>query len=520
MFRVRLLGGAALEQDGIVLDSVGSQRKTMALLALIAVARGQGISRERIAAYLWPESDTDRARGALKQALHVVRRRLGTPDLFLGGGQLRLNPLYIESDVDAFLSALEEDDPERAVGLYAGPLLDGFHLPGTAEFEQWTDAERDSLARRHAAALEQLAGAAEARGDHAAAVAWWRRLQADDPLSGRVTVRLMRAMHAAGEYAAALRCARVHEALLREELGSAPDPEVAALAASLLADPAEREIAREERLPQNAAAAAQAGDDAQSLRATETVHPGAATVDPGAATATPARRPARSRQVRPAQVAGIVLVLIAFVVPMQRSWRGSPPREPPASAHIAVMPFANAGGDAANDHVLEGLTDELIAALDAVDGLNIAPRTAVAALRRRGLHPQAIADSLGAAAVVEGNVSRIGDFLHINARLASAPSGDVLWAATYERPLRDLIAVQEEMTRAIIDAMRLPAVDAPGELAGRLTSDPEAYELYLRGRHSWRMRTRDALLQAVVYYEQAVERDPAFSAAYAGLADA
>ena len=237
MFRLRTLGGAALERDGVTLDSVGAQRKTLALLTLLAVSRSQGISRERLAAYLWPESDTERARGALKQALHVVRRQIGSPDAILGTSELRLNPSYIESDVGVFLGALERGKLEVAAGLYGGPFLDGFYLPGTPEFEQRVSTQRDELARRYASALERLASDAEARGDSEVAIEWLRRLQTADPLSARVTLRLMSAFNAVGERVAALRCAQIHEVLLEEELGSPPDPEVAALAKRIREEP-------------------------------------------------------------------------------------------------------------------------------------------------------------------------------------------------------------------------------------------------------------------------------------------
>src|SRR5215207_5520102 len=148
MLRLRTLGGASLERDGIPVDTVGAQRKSLALLALLAAARQRGISRERLAAYLWPESDTDRARGALKQALHVLRRELGSPEAIVGAAELRLNPTWIETDFDIFLAALERGELELAVQTYGGPFLDGFHLPAAPEFEEWLEAQRDQLARR------------------------------------------------------------------------------------------------------------------------------------------------------------------------------------------------------------------------------------------------------------------------------------------------------------------------------------------------------------------------------------
>jgi DNA-binding SARP family transcriptional activator len=190
MFTLRTLGGVSVELDGAVQDAFGTQRKTLALLTLLAVSRGKGISRDRIATYLWPQSDMERSRGALKQALHVVRRLLPR-EAILGTSELRLNPQQIRSDVDEFLCALGGGDLQRAVDRYGGPFLDGFYLRGSIDFEQWAATQRDDLARRYMAALEQLAGAAVARGDQAEAVGFWRRIQAEDPLNSRITVELM-----------------------------------------------------------------------------------------------------------------------------------------------------------------------------------------------------------------------------------------------------------------------------------------------------------------------------------------
>src|SRR5205085_2654095 len=111
-----------------------------------------------------------------------------------------------------------------AVAHYGGPLLDGFHLKDAPEFERWCDTERTRLAHRYAGALRTLADGAERGGDRARAVEWWRRLAAHDPFDSRTSLRLMQALVAAGDPAGALRQARAHETLLRQELDSAPDP--------------------------------------------------------------------------------------------------------------------------------------------------------------------------------------------------------------------------------------------------------------------------------------------------------
>ena len=510
MFRLRTLGGAALERDGVTLDTVGAQRKSLAILALLAASRTQGISRERLAAYLWPESDIGRARGALKQALHVVRRQLGSPEAIEGTSELRLNASYIESDVDAFLGAVEDGKLELAAHIYGGPFLDGFHLPHAPDFDQWASTQRDELERRYTSALERLASAAEDRGDFDAATEWLRRLQTTDPFSARVTLRLMRALHATGERLAALRCARVHEALLREELGSPPDPEVDALAARF------REESVRLKPPRVA-------DPPQSFPAPSEAAP---PVDPAPAQlSTPARTEAgtpkfRSSYVAVALVFAAVVLAVALFVPDRRSGLGGAPGVS-VDRSIAVLPFANVSGDSATDHLSDGLTDELTSALSSVRGLRVAPRTVTIALRRSGLDVHAIADSLGVAAVVDGSIQRDGNLLRVNARLMNPRDRTVLWAGRYDRELHELLAVQEEIAQAVVGALYpQQSANARPALLGPRTNDPEAYELYLRGRHSWRQRSRAGLEQAVVLHEGAIDRDPEFAMAYAGLAAA
>ncbi len=512
VFRLRTLGGAALERDGVTLDTVGAQRKTLALLTLLAASRGQGISRDRLAAYLWPESDTERARGALKQALHVVRRQLGSPEAILGASELRLNPAYIESDVNAFLGAIDEGELEHAVALYGGAFLDGFYLPGAPEFEEWVSTQRDDYARRYAAALDRLASAAEARGDLAAAIEWLRRLQATDPFSGRATLRLMRALDATGERVAALRCAQVHEALLREELESPPDPEVAALAARL------REESRRPTTPPEVASPppsiAAPPEDLTPVVAlpAEASSP----VRPDAQVRTAWRSPIALALVA---VAAVVLAVALFVADRRDRPVGNAAGLP-TERSIAVLPFANVSGDSANEHLSDGITDELTTALSRVQGLRVAPRTVTSALKRRGLDAGTIADTLGVATVLDGAVWRAGDRLKVTARLVNVRDNRVLWSETYDREMRDVFTIQAELVRATLGALQgRQSLDEGAGFVARPTSDPEAYELYLRARYSWKLRSRERLEQAVLYYHRAIERDPAFAMAYAGLAE-
>lgn len=231
--RLRTLGGLAVEGDPRPVLGAATQRRPLALLALLASARDRGVSRDKLLGYLWPESSADKARHLLNQALYALRRNLAADDLFLGSSELRLNPGALSADMREFEEALDRGDSERAAALYGGPFLDGFFLSDAPEFEHWVDAERTRLAARAERALETLAAAASARGDHRAAAEWWQRLTALDPLSSRFALGLMEALVAAGDRAGALRHARVHEQLLAQDMGTSPDGRVVALVQKL-----------------------------------------------------------------------------------------------------------------------------------------------------------------------------------------------------------------------------------------------------------------------------------------------
>src|SRR5919107_185495 len=158
-----VLGGVALASDGAPLLGRIAQRRQLALLAILAVAGGRGVSRDRIAALLWPEVDAERARAGLSDTLYVVRKALGDDAVVATGDDLRLRSGHIVTDLAAFEEALDEGDAERAVAAYAGPFLDGVHVGHGLEFERWAAEVRERLQRRYAQALDQAASARELR---------------------------------------------------------------------------------------------------------------------------------------------------------------------------------------------------------------------------------------------------------------------------------------------------------------------------------------------------------------------
>ena len=233
MLRLSTFGGITLWEGDARHQGAASQRRRLALLALLAASGRRPLSRDRIVAYLWPEADSERARHALGQSLHAIQRALNTTELFLGTAAIQLNPAVISTDVTEFEEAIASGQNARAVTVYAGPFLDGFHVDEVPDFEQWASAERARHARSFAEALLTLAREAAARRDYQGAVNWWIRLVAEEPLSSRHTVGLMQALATVGDRPGALRVAAMHEVLIREQFDAVPDPAVVALAARL-----------------------------------------------------------------------------------------------------------------------------------------------------------------------------------------------------------------------------------------------------------------------------------------------
>ncbi|MDF2774958.1 MAG: protein kinase, partial [Geminicoccaceae bacterium] len=204
-----------------------------------------------------------------------------------------------------------------------------------------------------------------------------------------------------------------------------------------------------------------------------------------------------------------------------RSLSANAPAPVPAAAtpSVAVLPFANTSGAAADKPFTDGLTDELIGTLGRVRGLRVIARSSVFALEGSRLAARTIGDTLGVDHVVEGSVRRSGDSLRVFAQLVSVRNDSVLWSEQYDRRLNDVFAVQEEIARAMAAALRVQF--ALGDEPLHAAEDPEARDLYLRGRFALNTRTGAAdLLRAARLFEAAIARDSTYARAYSGLSDA
>ncbi len=235
VLRLTTFGGVSLRDDGVPHTGGASQRRRIALLVLVAAAGPRAVSRDKLLGYLWPDSDTERGRHALRQALHAIQQAVAREHLFVGTTTLQLDPSVMTSDVYELAEAHESGAHQRVAALYKGTFLDGFHVPDAPEFDRWADAQRAVYAGVHTTSLETLARDCAARGDQTGAIAWWRRLAAEHPVSARYAVALMRALADAGDRTGALQFFGVHTAVVREELGTDPDADVVALRDALRA---------------------------------------------------------------------------------------------------------------------------------------------------------------------------------------------------------------------------------------------------------------------------------------------
>jgi adenylate cyclase len=187
---------------------------------------------------------------------------------------------------------------------------------------------------------------------------------------------------------------------------------------------------------------------------------------------------------------------------------------------IAVLPFENLSEDKANAYFAEGMQDEILTRLAKIADLKVISRTSTQHFKSSPDNLPQIARQLGVAHILEGSVQKAGDAVRVNVQLINATSDAHLWADTFDRKLTDIFAVESEIAKTIADTLRAKlSSSAEHVLASRPTDNPEAHELYLKGRYFWNRRTGANLQKAVGYFEQAIEKDPKYAVAYSGLAD-
>lgn len=233
------------------------------------------------------------------------------------------------------------------------------------------------------------------------------------------------------------------------------------------------------------------------------------------------------RRHRTTLFAAVVVVLLGgFLVYFYRSSFNQISSTAPIGAAniprtIAVLPLKNLSAANETDEALSiGLTDALISRLGNIRGLAVRPTSAVLAFPNENQTPALAGEKLNVEAVLDGRIHRENNRIRVSVQLVKTADGAVLWAENFDERDADLFKIEDSISTRIADALRLKITDAErAQLARRQTEDFEAYKLYLRGRHAWNKRTKEGLQNSIQLFQQAIDRDPAFALAFAGLAD-
>lgn len=536
MIRLRALGTLDLRlEDGRVLESVLSRPKRMALLAYLMLARPYGFRRrDSLLALFWPESPEKRARHSLNQALYVLRKALGAEAVITdGGGGVGVSPEVVSCDVRELDRALAEGRPADALDLYAGELLEGFHLTGSREFDRWLERERSALRERVVAAARDLATEREADGNPVGAIRALRKATAWSPYDVSLRSELLRLLAAAGDRAGALREYEAFAGRLREELELTPPDDMVALAASLRKEPsagAAMDLSGD--VPSEVSATGR--EDASEGDAAEAAAdpaPATGPARPGRAAAGAGGGGARSTGGREwtlgALLAIAVLVGVATTAVVTGDRRSRSAMAGPAAdfIRISVLPFEVRGDEEEIGYLRHGMAELLARKLDgvgpirAVEGRRVRAvlddRTGSSDLAEAPLAAVTPEDELPADYRLAGSVVEAGGRLQLQAALYGADGAPMVEVGRGSAEESSLFGMVDELARAVVAGLHDGPPDRLAGLAARTTSSLPALKRYLAGEAAFREARYG---RAVDAFREAVVHDTAFALAWYRLA--
>ncbi len=233
-----------------------------------------------------------------------------------------------------------------------------------------------------------------------------------------------------------------------------------------------------------------------------------------------AEAPAAGRG-RPWKIAVPVLLVVLLVAMAAGIWYWRGRSSTSQIESIAVIPFANVGGNADADYLSDGLTESLIASLAHVPQLKVKSRNSVFRYKGKEVDVQKVGKELTVDALLTGRVVQRGDTVQVSADLTSAQDNTEIWGEQYERKASDIISLQQQIAGDIANKLRSKLSGADKQqVAKQGTQNPEAYQLYVKGRYYWNKRTGTDIKTSISYFNQAIEKDPGYALAYSGLADA
>lgn len=495
---LQVLGPVALHR-GAGVSSIPelTQPRPLAVLAYLVLARPRRLhSRDTLLALLWPETEQARGRHALRNALHLIRKALGEQALLTGGDALvGVAWEYLQCDALQMEEAVECRDWERALALYQGELLTGFHAADAPEFEDWLSAERTWFRELAVKSAGALAEERQQGGDLAGAIrAAERRVQLSPSEEGGCRqLMLLLAQH--GEAAAARRVYDALEQRVRSEFGSTPSRETRALLETIEAAPP---------LPLRAEQGARASR--------EPFGDGTGT---GRLVPPPTSEASRRRVRWPLVVGAMALMLAAGALLARRAV----PLGVATPATLFVVPMVNATGDSSATWLSEGLTISLRDQFGRA-GWRLVPESRVARALQSTSSPDAAARAAGAALLLSGRADSVAG--RVRLRLTALIPGQARPAAEAEVLVESnrLLDAELQLVRRVIERLH-PDLAADSLVAAlrRGTSDEAAYRYFLEGWYLWDRRySTEDMRQAAARFDSALARDPVYPDALAGRA--
>jgi TolB-like protein len=220
------------------------------------------------------------------------------------------------------------------------------------------------------------------------------------------------------------------------------------------------------------------------------------------------------------RTAGLIAASVGAVVLIVAAVWSVLPRTSQKIDSLAVLPFVNVTGDPNSEYLSDGLTENLIGNLSHLPDVAVRPRSSVWRYKGKDTDPQALARELKVAVTVSGRVTLRGDALLVGVEMTDTRNNRNLWSEQYDRKLSDLLSIQREIAAEVSARLREKlAAKAQAQITRGGTADPQAYQLYLKGRYYWDKRTLDAVNMAGDFFNQAIAKDPGYALAYVGLAD-
>ncbi len=502
MIQLHTFGRIELKTSaGQEIRAVTAQPKRAALLAYLAAAQPRGFHRrDALLGLFWPELDQDRARAALRKAVHHLRRAVGE-DALVGRGdeELSLASHLVWSDVAAFEASLDAGDAPAAVALYQGPFLDAFFVPDAPEFERWMEIERARLHRRAFEAAWQVTEAEERKGNAFGATHWARRAAALAPADEAAMRRLMALLDRMGDRAGAVQAYEEFARRMKLELDLEPSAETQAVVGGI-----------------RAAAGSPPSPAPPPPAAAPAPRPRQPAAEPAGAAAATFR--VTWRRAAAVVAAGLSIGAVALVT------RERAQAAPDLSSDVAaVFPFS-VRGDPSLAYLEEGLSTLLSTGLDGAGEIrSVDPHallTTVAGSQAIRSDPTAagrIAASFGAGVYVLGDVVGTGGQLRLDAKLYHARDpARIVGTATAQGSVDSLFSLVDRVAAQLIAAQRGDSARAIPRLAALTTHSIPALKAYLEGEREFH---RGRFPRAIAGYQRAVALDSTFAMAYYRLAE-